>query len=327
MDEDLERRPLVEADARAYVELLDALAADAGIDAWRSDEDGFRSLLRNPLGTPEFDGFQGVFDGDRLIGYGRLERRTSADPAHWMNTNGGVRPDYRGRGVGTELVRWLVDLAPRAHRHFFPGRPLELALRAPEADERARALFEAEGFTPLRYFTQMRLSQQTPTPSAEVPAGLELVPFHAGLAEPVRLEHNSSFQDHWRYIPHTAQTWQRLLRDAAHLRPELSFILRDAADGAVAGYLLAGANAAAERATGAKNVHLAIIGTAPAYRRRGAASALIGHAVAHARSQGYVTATLNVDADNRSGALGLYTRHGFAPVRTMVVYNRVLGAV
>ena len=47
----------------------------------------------------------GVFDGDRMVGYGELIGADRADSA--------VHPDWRGRGIGTWLAAWLRDLGRR----------------------------------------------------------------------------------------------------------------------------------------------------------------------------------------------------------------------
>jgi mycothiol synthase len=324
-DPDFPRRPLTEADAAAYVELANVLSDHEGAQDERVDEEVFHYQLRSPLGSPDLGDFQGVFDGDRMIAFGRVSRRTVAEPVHWMVGSGGVHPDYRGRGVGTRLIRWMLELAPRVHERYFPGHPLEFAIGTLGEDIAARELFEAEGFTPLRWFFDMLLPKQAPVPAGPVPAGLELTAYSPELDEQVRLAHNEAFRDHWRFTPASAEIWAGA-RGLSTFRPELSFLLRDPADGAIAGYLLAASNEAGFQATGVRDVHFNVIGTTRPYRRRGVAAALIAHAVAQSRAQGYETATLGVDADNPSGALGLYERLGFGCEREYVVYNRVLVA-
>ena len=52
--------------------------------------------------------------------------------------------------------------------------------------------------------------------------------------------------------------------------------------------------------------------TRRAWRRRGLARALIARSLGVLRERGQTSAALGVDADNPSGALGLYERLGFA---------------
>jgi len=47
------------------------------------------------------------------------------------------------------------------------------------------------------------------------------------------------------------------------------------------------------------------------WRRRGLANALIARSLVKIRERGMTSAVLGVDADNPTGALGLYERNGF----------------
>ncbi|MGF1606040.1 MAG: GNAT family N-acetyltransferase [Rhodothalassiaceae bacterium] len=66
------------------------------------------------------------------------------------------------------------------------------------------------------------------------------------------------------------------------------------------------------------------LGVAPAYRRSGLASVLLGAALAQAGSRGIGRWLLEVRADNRAGRR-LYARHGFRAVGRRPGYYRDLG--
>ncbi|GHH65287.1 hypothetical protein GCM10017673_09120 [Streptosporangium violaceochromogenes] len=55
------------------------------------------------------------------------------------------------------------------------------------------------------------------------------------------------------------------------------------------------------------------------------ASALLAHALAEFRAQGYHRAGLSVDAGNTTGALKVYTRAGFAVERRVTAYVPSIG--
>lgn len=233
-------RALTEADAKAYIALSDAIC-DADGDNERVDEEEYGHYLTYPLNVPDLDDFQGVFDGDRMVAADWVCRASEAEPVHWTKADGGVHPDYRGRGIRTQLLQWHQDLARRIHERYFPGHRLELSIGALDS-----------------------------------------------------------------------------------FRPQLSFLLRDAANGQIAGYLLSTFNEADLKATGVRDIHFSVIGTRREYRKRGVASTLIAHAVAQSRELGYQTASLMVDAENPTGALGVYERSGFECNRKYVTYNKVL---
>jgi len=317
------RRALTESDVEALVELENTVRDADGDAVHRTDADAVLGKLNQPLGTPDLEEYSGFFDGDRLVASGRLQRRGTAVPMHYMQSEAFIHPEYRGRGLGTRVLRWMVELAPRVHERYFPGEPLEVAAWLPEAHTEARALFEAEGFEPVRYMCGMRRPKDAPAVHAAAPEGLEFVGYTPELSEPIFDLHMLAFQDHWRGTRQTPETWAARMR-GEDFRPELTFVLRDPAADRLAGYLVASENTAASEATGTRDAHFDLIGTHRDYRRRGVASALIARAVEESRAQGYETASLGVDAASPTGAFSVYKRAGFRPARRNVVYGRVL---
>jgi ribosomal protein S18 acetylase RimI-like enzyme len=315
------QRPLTEADAAAYAALTGAIGRADG-SGHRTSEDTFRYHLNHPLRANGFEDFQGVFDGDRLVATARLDRAVTADPAHWMHGYGGVHPDYQGRGIGTRLVRWQADLAPRIHEHCFPGRPLELTTRLSATDTVARELFAHEGFTRIRGAFAMLRPVDAPEPDAALPEGLEIETCTPDTVEELRIAHNEIFLDHFRGTMWPADAWLAWMSRETVQR-DLSFLLRDpAADGTIAGFVVC-SDTAADSASGDRNLHLDMVGTRRAYRGRGVASGLITHIVRAARERGFGTQTLHVDAENPTGALAVYERAGYAVHRENVFYNKV----
>ena len=319
------QRALNERDAAGYIALARAIG-EADEDPEYPDEAGFRELLHDPLTDRDLGDFTGLFDGERLVGYGRLICRSGADPVHWMITRGGVHPDYRGLGLGTALVRWIQELAPQVHERRYPGRPLEVSLGTVEANTAAHELFRNEGFTPLRWFLDMRRPEGAPIGPDQAPQGLEFAPYNDLPGEALRLLHNEAFADHFRFVPQTVQSWTAWTgRDA--FRKDLSFLLRDERTAEPAGYLAASVSEAEFAATGVRDVHFNLIGTRPAYRRRGVATALIAHAVHASRRLDFQTATLSLDAQNPTGALGVYEKSGFECIHKFQAYRKQLSGV
>ena len=98
---ELTQRPLVPADARAVYEVMAAQEkADVG-DIVIEEADIVGDWQR-----PSFDvsdSTTGFFDGDRLVGYGEVSGSWHGDSA--------VHPDYRGRGIGTQIAQWMQGKA------------------------------------------------------------------------------------------------------------------------------------------------------------------------------------------------------------------------
>jgi ribosomal protein S18 acetylase RimI-like enzyme len=94
-------RPLARSDARAVFEVMAAQElVDVGeVVIEEADIVGDWQRPSYDLGASSV----GVFDGDRLVGYAEVAGSYFGDAA--------VHPDYRGRGIGTELSIWMRDLA------------------------------------------------------------------------------------------------------------------------------------------------------------------------------------------------------------------------
>jgi ribosomal protein S18 acetylase RimI-like enzyme len=109
-------------------------------------------------------------------------------------------------------------------------------------------------------------------------------------------------------------------------RPEFSFLAYG--DGEPLGMVIGHEYDAYAEATGERDVYIPIVGTRRAGRGRGIASALLSRALTEARAAGFTNASLNVDADSPTGALGLYERAGFTVEHTAVTQVKQLpGAV
>ena len=76
--------------------------------------------------------------------------------------------------------------------------------------------------------------------------------------------------------------------------------------------------------TGRRDLHIALVGTRAAGRKRGIATALLMTAMSAARADGYDQASLGVDADSLTGAVRLYERVGFTVDQTWIAYRKRL---
>jgi ribosomal protein S18 acetylase RimI-like enzyme len=64
-------------------------------------------------------------------------------------------------------------------------------------------------------------------------------------------------------------------------------------------------------ATGKREAYVAKVGTRREHRGRGVAGTLLRHALVRYREAGFDEASLDVDSENPTGALGIYERAGF----------------
>jgi ribosomal protein S18 acetylase RimI-like enzyme len=190
-------------------------------------------------------------------------------------------------------------------------------------DERAIAtvrLAERFGFQIARYFLELRrdLSQSIAPRPLE---GFELVPFDVSRSEAARLARNDSFQDHWGSQPTTEEDWNEMVGRSV-FRPDLSF-LAIAPNGDVAGFVLSEVNEEDFEPQGFSSAYIDLVGVPRAYRGRGVAPALLTRALEAIAAEGLEKAVLDVDAENPTGALGLYTGVGFTEANRSLQLNKV----
>lgn len=314
-----EKRPLRPDDAAAWLVLLNTLTVADGNDlSWSHDE------VARRLGDPSHDlgrDSLGYFEGQEMVAYGMLGRREQADPVHEMRYDGGVHPAHRGRGLGGDLLDWAQRQAVPIHEDAFPGRGLTLGSGCVSTNAAATALHESRGFALVRYFNSMARDLRPPVARVELAAGLRVEAFTAERSEDGRLIRNESFHDHWSSEEVSREAWEHR-RTASAFRSEFSYLVYEEDDplGIVVCHEY-------ESASGLPQLYIALVGTRAAGRKRGIASALLSRVLAQAQSAGFGSASLHVDADSLTGAVGLYERLGFrVKLRTSLYRKELLPA-
>ena len=150
---------------------------------------------------------------------------------------------------------------------------------------------------------------------------MEIAAFTPERSEDARLIRNEAFADHWGSTEVSAEGWAHFMQTGA-FRPAFSFVAYG--DGEPAGFVISHEYDAYNEATGSKDLFIATLGTRRAGRKRGIGSALLLRALAEGRAAGCTSASLVVDADSPTGALGLYERTGFTVDHTSITESKPL---
>ncbi|HET9168655.1 MAG TPA: GNAT family N-acetyltransferase [Actinospica sp.] len=320
-------RTLTKDDAAALAELNAAAEAVDRVDDHYNADDFVEEFEGPSLDAR--DGSRGVFIGERLVGAGIVYQRTTADPVHRMFFWGRVHPEFRRRGFGTRIVEWALEAGPRITERLFPGVACEICSPVHESLAGNAALLAAQGFEAERYEFSMELPlDERESGRTRVPDGFTLLNYEEALSEEFRETHNTAFvPDHPGSTVQTLESWPHVMSTRSpNFRADLSFGLRDAETGTLAGYLFSRFDEAAHEATGRRDLYIGYIGTRREYRRRGVAGALIDAAADGAAAAGFDTASLTVYADNPSGALGVYQSAGFEVRHKMTIVKRRVDA-
>jgi mycothiol synthase len=173
----------------------------------------------------------------------------------------------------------------------------------------------AAGFTQVRTF--WRMGGPVPPEAAPAPEVSRLVIRPATDTHLVHELYEASFAGHWGHEGASHDAWlARVSRRVGH-DPSLWSVAE--VDGVPAGLLLCSRQMAQEDA-----LYVATLGTLAPYRRRGIGAALLHHAFAVARQEGYGQVRLGVDSDNPTGAPGVYRRAGLDLLFAMHAWRKDL---
>jgi ribosomal protein S18 acetylase RimI-like enzyme len=295
-------------------ELLNAIEVVDDFGEYYSEEDA-----TDQINDPVLDlerGTVGVFDGDRMVGYSSAAHKVHVEDVHRVTVSGGVHPEYRRSGLGTELLAAGIASAKALHAIHHPGLPLAVDAQNNTRNDGARACYQAAGLVPARWYSHLRHPLGSAVVDVPTPDGLVL----ESHSDENDTEFYAVWNDHWDGAPVALEQWRAFLGWSA-FRPELSFLLRDVDSGTGAGMLLAFSWDADTAATGVRDAHVKRIGTRRAYRARGVTGALVGHVLRAARDAGFDGVGVEVDADSATGSNDLYERAGFLVNRTEVRYS------
>ncbi len=253
---------------------------------------------------------------------------------NWVDTTDGYRehrvgcfvhPDWLRRGVGTRLLHRLEARAGEIARGQDTELPRLLGTWADEHRGAKRALIEREGYAVARSFYDMRRDLGQPIVEAPLPEGIELRPMARDRAALRQLfdADVEAFRDHWGGFAATDAAFEAW-RAEEDFDPALHVVAWD-------GHQIAGAsinaiyrkeNAAYDRRHG----WLESVFVRRPWRRRGLGAAIVARALTVLRDAGMAHAMLGVDADNPTGALGVYERAGFAVVKRSWAYRKPMEA-
>lgn len=306
---DVALRPHQASDLSELVRIGNAANEADGVEE-RSSEAGLANWLLTSRAnyTPEDDLVVATVGG-QVVGHGWVDWVETTDGKREYRTRGHVDPAWRRQGVGSAILAHnearLLEIAA--------GHPDDLprvfGSFAPERRVGAVALITGAGYQPVRYFFDMVRPTLDDVQLPPLPEGLEIRPvidvegyrrLFAADAE--------AFLDHWGGFDASEATFQQWLRDP-NFDPSLFVIAWDGDE--IAGGVINAIDPEENEALHRKRGLLDSVFVRRPWRRRGLASALVGRSLALLRDRGMTSALLGVDADNPTGALGVYERAGF----------------
>jgi mycothiol synthase len=305
-------------DVEAWARLLaDVEAVD------RTGEHYTAADLAEEMANPEVEDldFIGAFQDGELVGFASVLPRGPGDGAFKVAVEGAVRPERRGAGIGTSLAKAMIARARQVAKVRRPDLATRVVTHALASNRCQCDLLTSVGFRPGRSQLLMRRSlDDLPEPPAPAD-GYLIREYDASRADDLRLAHNLAFDGfHPGFVPWTAEVWAQWESGSRTFRPALSRLAVPDGSDEIVGYLTTHEFEGNQQATGRREAHVAKLGTVPSHRGHGLAAALLGHCLRAYADAGYDDASLNVDADNPTGARRVYERAGFRVERESIGY-------
>jgi GNAT superfamily N-acetyltransferase len=250
-----------------------------------------RADLLSDASTDGFDrdgDWIGVFEGERVVGWGMIVHRRSA----WID----VHPDARRRGVGTWLRRWSEDRA-RAKGSDRVGQTIDDALAG------AQDLLRDAGYTPRHTSWILRKEHPERPPDPVAPDGVTLRAWREEDTHEALRMFEEAFSEFSDRHPSTPATWRAMTIEREGFAPE-DLILAEA-DGAIVGgaFIL-----------DADEIWVDKLAVHRDHRHRGIGRALLHVAFTRSFDRGYDHTSLSTDS--KTGALTLYERIGMHVTRS-----------
>lgn len=305
-------RPAAWSDLEATAQLIyDVCAADGDTAVAVTPEE-----LKHEWETPGFDLERDAFlvetEDGHIVGF---EEFNNSHAHAILQTDGYVHPDFKGRGIGTALLRTIEARAREEMALAEPGARVSLRSIIDNHDPSSHDLHRNEGYQPLRYHWRMEIVLGGPPSEPKFPEGIELCPFIKGEHDvAVWQAQNEAWRDHWGSHDVTLDDWKHSRFADPEFDPSLWAIAWDGNE--VAGFSL-------------NRYRMGIgwirtLGVRRPWRKRGLGEALLLHSFGEFYKRGTNTIGLGVDAQNPTGATRLYQKVGMHIASEYVTYEKEL---
>jgi ribosomal protein S18 acetylase RimI-like enzyme len=278
----------------------------------------------------EFDGTYCSLDHDvivaiyesSIIGVGYtifLPSETKEERCYIFGT---TKPEFRGNGVGTAVMKWASEHGESLLRSTKRTLPKYLRSDMSATNSTAGSLFQSFNMSPVRWNDDL-IIDLADSPVVFTAFGYSIVAWDSSRDEEARVVKNLAFMDHWGSTPTSEEGWKQLVHGST-AKLDQSFFALDSSNNIV-GLLLSHRYESDDETLGKRIGWIDKLATLSEHRGKAIGRSLITHALAAYRRDDLTHAALDVDTENPTGAYGLYTSVGFSTFRGKVTYERIVG--
>lgn len=310
------------ADGTDYAR-ISALMCDANAHddiPWLPTEENIRTELARSGGLDPVSDIVLLEAAGRVIA-GAMVVRVVRDGNPLYDSSGYVHPAWRRRGIGGALLDHNLGRARVRARTEDPDMDVVAWAHAEEGELANRSLLQTRRFAPIRHFFLMRRGGLDDLPEASLPDGLVLRPVSSDQYRAIWDAECEAFEDHWAARAPTEHDYQGIFGHPG-LDTALWAVAWDGDEiaGVVQAWIWPDENARLDVRRG----WLEKISVRRPWRKRGLGRAITAAALGRLRDAGMTEGMLGVDAENPTGALGLYERMGFEIFSRSTTYERRL---
>ena len=285
-----------------------------------------RAELGNPITDLDASGIWFSADGPVMVAYISIDRQ-----ARTLEIDAYAMPDRpatdfelaidRGLGLARELKaadnNALKPYEVDDDDLYEPHKGLwQLQMFCRDEDQRYRRIVEAAQLRHVRNFYRMTIDVRNWTESVTDYPGLVLIPAtNEETQRQLQRVMADSFRHHWgSNVDRSFEDWKAMRSSAPNFRWDRCHLVQ--LDGVnVAGLMRS------DQYLEDDMDYIATLGVLEEFRGRGIASWLLRRSFDDAHKAGVHTVGLNVDADNTTGAVGLYEAVGMRSTETYVAYR------
>ena len=230
-----------------------------------------------------------------------------------------VLPSAKSEDLETKILDWGAGRMQDFAKERGVGSISMLCPTHEENSDRIN-LLEDSGFQIERYFLAMERSLSEPIREAQLPEGFRLRSPRQEDAEVWVEAFNQIFIDHWNHWDLTLEAFKHKLDDPTY-RSDLSLVAIAPDDRMAA---LCDCHIIEKDDTDTREGWINILGTRGEFRKRGLGRGILLAALQNFKAEGLDSVILYVDAENLSGAIGLYESVGFRRANTQIAYMKQL---
>lgn len=278
-----------------------------------------RESLAGATAAGQQDRYLVVQVDEHVIGYSRVISWPEEDGTWVYLSLGWLLPDWRGRGIGTAMLRWAESFGRGQAAAEHPDARAEYAANASSTETEATALLLHEGYRAGYTVLEMGLDAGTAVSETPLAAGIEIRPVLAAhfpaIAASVREAYRDEYEDGRfnegddpaAYVAelsgerHDPGLWQVAWENEEVVGQVITVI----EDG---------------------RAEVFEVSVRPAWRRRSIGRALLTRAVLALRGRGVETIRLHTVAEFRTRARDLYESVGFRVLKAFPRYRKPIGA-